>query len=308
MAESAESLESNGSSRAVLFIHAQTSLHPGSGTALGTVDLPVQRERHTGWPTIPASSLKGVLRDACRSNPGNERDEWLAVFGPETEEAAKHAGALAVTDARILAFPVRSLRGVFAWTTCPAVLERFNRDLELADLEILDDLPKPARGEAACAERSPLLVDGNKLVLEEFDFTHRGDATNIASRIAGNAIGEKDRATRERMKMHLAILHDDDFTHFVRHATEVVARVGLDYEKKTVKQGALFYQEFLPPETIFYSLVLAEKSRRKGTEMTAAGVLNYVRKAMPPVLQIGGDETIGKGLCAVHLAAGEKGA
>lgn len=328
MAERAESLESNGSSRAVLFIHAQTSLHPGSGTALGTVDLPVQRERHTGWPTIPASSLKGVLRDACREKAAGkyeeERDdegvkrsrrrvaneddaELVTVFGPgKVDESSSHAGALALTDARILAFPVRSLRGVFAWTTCPAVLERFNRDLELADLEILDDLPKPARGEAACAERSPLLVDGNKLVLEEFDFTHRGDATNIASRIAGNAIGEKDRATRERMKMHLAILHDDDFTHFVRHATEVVARVGLDYDRKTVKQSALFYQEFLPPETIFYSLVLAEESRRKGTAMTAAEVLNYVRDAMPPVLQIGGDETIGKGLCAVHLAVGKK--
>ena len=34
---------------ALLFLHAQTSLHPGSGTALGVVDLPVQRERHTQW-------------------------------------------------------------------------------------------------------------------------------------------------------------------------------------------------------------------------------------------------------------------
>ena len=37
---------------ALLGIHAQTSLHPGTGTTLGTVDLPIQRERHTHWPTI----------------------------------------------------------------------------------------------------------------------------------------------------------------------------------------------------------------------------------------------------------------
>ena len=49
---------------AFLFIHAITSVHPGSGTALGHVDLPIQRERHTDWPMIPGSSLKGVLRDA----------------------------------------------------------------------------------------------------------------------------------------------------------------------------------------------------------------------------------------------------
>lgn len=127
---------------ALLFIHAQTGLHPGSGTALGTVDLPVQRERHTQWPVIPGSTLKGILRDACRpaGRNGQAREDWLAAFGPETDEVTKpetpepkkHAGALSLTDARILAFPVRSLKGVFAWVTCPAVLGRVKRDLNLA--------------------------------------------------------------------------------------------------------------------------------------------------------------------------------
>ncbi len=49
---------------ALLFIHCLTGLHPGSGTALGVVDLPVQRERHTRWPIVPGSSLKGVLEDS----------------------------------------------------------------------------------------------------------------------------------------------------------------------------------------------------------------------------------------------------
>lgn len=57
---------SDTSEKQLMFIHALTGLHPGSGTALGVVDLPVQRERHTQWPTIPGSALKGVLRDACR--------------------------------------------------------------------------------------------------------------------------------------------------------------------------------------------------------------------------------------------------
>ena len=33
---------------------------------MGVVDLPIQRERHTGWPVVSGSALKGVLRDACR--------------------------------------------------------------------------------------------------------------------------------------------------------------------------------------------------------------------------------------------------
>ena len=94
---------------ALLYLHAQTSLHPGSGTALDVVDLPIQRERHTQWPVIPGSALKGILRDSCReearSRHGgdrrktNEEDPQLvAVFGPArlTGEANPHAGAIAV--------------------------------------------------------------------------------------------------------------------------------------------------------------------------------------------------------------------
>lgn len=294
---------------ALLFIHAQTPLHPGSGTALGTVDLPVQRERHTQWPVIPGSALKGILRDACRRASGND-DDLFAAFGPETAEADKHAGALSLTDARILAFPVRSLKGVFAWVTCPAVLERLVRDVNLAHANgaALQVPNAPAKDKAICKSDSPLLVDGNNLVLEEFEFERAGDADGAAQWVAEHAFGENDNFTPERIKSHLVILHDDDFTHFVRHATEVVARVGLDYERKTVKSGALFYEEFLPAETLFYSVILASPSRREGHGKTAREILDYLRGKMPAILQIGGDETIGKGLCAVRIDANEEGA
>ena len=286
----------------MLFVHALTSLHPGSGTALGVVDLPVQRERHTDWPLIPGSSLKGILRDACRRKNGDD-NELYAVFGPKTEEAGEHAGALSLTDARILAFPVRSLRGVFAWVTCAAVLERLNRDLSLTGTAGLQGIAKPEKEKAAC-NGNDLLVDGNKLVLEEFEFTRTEEgAGSVADWVAGHAT--EDKPTRDRIRTHLAVLHDDDFTHFVRHATEVVARVGLNYERKTVKEGALFYEEFLPAETLFYSVVIAEDSRRKGlkeksVEKNAKETLQYAKDNVPGFLQIGGNETIGKGLCAVR--------
>ncbi len=162
-----------GPDAALLFLHAQTSLHPGSGATVGAVDLPVQRERHTQWPVIPGSSLKGVLREACRrcvkNPPGDDpdADPWIeAMFGPSTREAAKHAGALAITDARILAFPVRSLRGVFAWVTAPGVVVRLNRDLALAGRGTIGGSPSPGRDQAACADGGALLVAGDRLVLE----------------------------------------------------------------------------------------------------------------------------------------------
>ena len=120
---------------------------------MGTVNLPVQRERHTQWPTIPGSALKGVLRDACRErtkhqyqddgedveerkrkkrrDKANEDPGLVAAFGPPSSRADEHAGALGLTDMRILAFPVRSLKGLFAWVSCPMILDRLRRDLSL---------------------------------------------------------------------------------------------------------------------------------------------------------------------------------
>ena len=298
----------NGQVSALLFLHAQTAIHPGSGAASGAVDLPVQRERHTQWPIIPGSSLKGVLRDCCRQQVagkhGREADadpDLATAFGSPTTEAGRHAGALSVTDARILAFPVRSLRGVFAWVTCPAVLQRLGRDAQLGGMAPVRDVASLAADQAACAEGSPLLVEGNKLVLEEFEFTRVADARETTDWIAARAVN--DPATESRVKTHLAVLCDDDFTHFVRHATEVVARVGLDHQRKTIKAGAVFYQEFLPAETLFYSVVFAGNSRREGDTRTAPEVLAYLQRNLELAggLQVGGDETTGKGLCLVRL-------
>ncbi len=286
----------------LLFIHCLTGCHPGSGTALGVVDLPIQRERHTRWPTIPGSSLKGVLRSACRSRAGND-ETLFAAFGPDTGNASEHAGALAITDARLLAFPVRSLKGVFAWATCPAALERLARDLSLLGEQVLPEIPAVRRNEAICTADSPLLIrDRKALVLEEFEFgVGAGSADELAGWIASRAF-RGDKHTRERFPSHFAILSDDDFGHFVQYATEVAARVGLDYDKKTVKKGALFYEEFLPPETLFHTLALATDSRRQGHAMPSAGVLDWLRETAPATLQIGGDESVGKGICAVRFA------
>ena len=170
------------SDKTLLFIHALTGLHPGGGTALGVVDLPVQRERHTDWPIISGSSLKGVMRAECTRDNWEDKDV-LAAFGPETKDASDHAGAVAFSDARILAFPVRSLTGVFAWVTCPAVLNRLSRDVGLIGGGDFPTVPKVEKAKAACAQDSPLIADEQqqRLMLEEFEFSCDEDAGEIAT-------------------------------------------------------------------------------------------------------------------------------
>lgn len=286
----------------LMYIHCLTATHPGSGTALGVVDLPVQRERHTQWPTIPGSTLKGVLRAASGAKEGKD---WVATaFGPEALNASDHAGALSISDARLLAFPVRSLKGVFAWITCPAVLDRLRRDLKIlrGPEGRLSGQWAVADNAILCAKDSPLLIEGDGVLLEEFDFTRTGQAPEVADWLAEEAV--VDAMTAARVRTHLAIINDDAFSHFVRHATEVSARIGLDDDTGTVKPGALFWEENLPPETLFYALVTCSDSRRKGDSMQATEILQRLSTAIPETLQIGGNATLGKGLCAVRIPIG----
>jgi len=320
-------------SAGLLGIHALTALHPGAGTALGTVDLPVQRERHTGWPTIAGSALKGILRDACREqvkkDHGNDREKAndseiiKQLFGPPqgVEQENASAGAVSITDARLLAYPVRSLKGVFAWVTCPAVMERFARDAKLAGFELDEKtLPKFVIKDALSAVAVPdcpcWLSDkddkgqlAKAILLEEFKLrlTENKDVTTWAEAVAKVLLPQEDhyKATRERFAKQLVVVHDDDFTHFVKYATEVTARIGLNYETKTVKDGALFYQEFLPTESLFYAVALLNESRSQ-QKATAKELLPKFAEIITNagVLQIGGDETTGKGFCSVRLTTG----
>ena len=289
-----------------MFIHCLTATHPGSGTALDVVDLPVQRERHTRWPTIPGSTLKGVLRAATKSG-GTDWEQ--TAFGPDRSNAADHAGAISISDARILAFPVRSLKGVFAWVTCPAVLDRLRRDLKIMGYRN-DPFPNQMKingNSVLCPKDSPLLIasDGKyEMLLEEFDFKQTGYDQGVAEWIAENTVA--DVATAERIKSNLAVIGDDQFGHFVRHATEVSARIGLDSETRTVKDGALFWEEHLPPETLFYAMVTSSNSRRREVRSKAAEILEGLRNTLPETLQVGGNATLGKGLCAVRMGAEEE--
>ncbi len=288
----------------LMFIHALTPLHVGTGSALGAVDLPVARERHTQWPLIPGSAVKGVLRAHCFEGK-DEDPNCVQIFGgrPPKEgdgekEREKHlvSGDLVVTDARILAFPVRSLRGVFALVTCPAVLERLARDLKAAGVASEPPKFEIPGGDAGdkhihCADPKLIAIQ-NKVILENLDFdVQPRDAKALAEWIATTFGVDQDLTRR------IAVISDNQFTHFTRYATEVMARIALDYKTKTVKKGALFNEEALPTETMFYNVL-------RGSDATFSTLKSKLKDG-DATLQFGGDETIGRGICAVRFAGGK---
>jgi CRISPR-associated protein Cmr4 len=106
----------------------------------------------------------------------------------------------------------------------------------------------------------------------------------------------------------LALVSDEDFRDFVRHGTEVVTRVRLEDDKKTVASGALWTEEHLPSDTLLYSFVAAWPPSRNGEGLPtdAAGILAEISKLLNarPVVQVGGKETVGHGFVALRLTGG----
>src|SRR5690606_37356545 len=105
----------------ILYLYVETPMHVGTGVGLGAVDMPIQREKHTGYPVVQASGVKGALRDTAELQ-WRDSDEGNAlintIFGSDSNSSnITHAGAMSPSDARILLFPVRALNGVFVWIT-----------------------------------------------------------------------------------------------------------------------------------------------------------------------------------------------
>lgn len=267
-------------------LHALSPLHAGTGQAADVIDLPIARMKATGIPVVPGSSIKGVLRDACRQ-VDHERTE--AVFGPSDDPAA-HAGALIVGDARLLALPVRSFRGTFAWVSSPLLLRLAKRDL------VASELPVPhMAGRSAQVASENVCVYQKRLYLEDIDLPAESsaDVKTWAQRLAALAALEDDLFTHR-----FVVVDDDTMTFFWETATQVDARVRLDDATRTVAQGALWLEESLPPETLLIGLLAADRSRRPEMEMTPDAVLDF---ALPKeaILQFGGKATIGRGRCRI---------
>jgi CRISPR-associated protein Cmr4 len=291
--------------KSIMSVFTRTPMHVGAGSSVGIVDLPIIRERHTGYPVIPGSSLKGVLADLWNDEANRERNaknllcrkgnsDAEKLFGVDnlTEQAA--SGKLLIGEGRVVAFPVRSAKGGFAWITCPLALGRYLRDsgqktdlssLKLAEMDCL-----------AAKELQFAAKEGStSIILEEYTLKCQNDTKNVLSNVAGILKQMSDDSLwQEELGAHLAILSDEMFKYFVESTCEIAQHVKISDETGTAEGGALFNQENVPSETMFYAVFHeAENGWLK--------VLGDKLVTVNNLLQIGADATTGLGWCSVAL-------
>ncbi|MFC5703834.1 type III-B CRISPR module RAMP protein Cmr4 [Cohnella faecalis] len=314
------------------FFHCLSPVHIGAGQGIGDIELPIVRERTTEWPYVPGSSVKGVHRRYYkRLEEGNKANgitsAWTdAVFGRSGDKDMDdsngidegNAGALVFTDSRILAFPVASVQGVFAYVTSPMALRRIVQDSKAIDLdmpdpgisqlqEVLDKDPKAA---FKCP-RSKLVVPGGEandkeIWLDEFQFEAQYDLEPLAEWAdwaAWQLFPEREmEIERSNWIRRLVVVSDEAFHYFVTMCCEITPRIRLKQETKTVEKGALWKEEYIPSEAILYGLVWCDKVYASGTELSPDEVLRNLHGNVP--LQLGANVSVGKGRVR-YLLTGE---
>ncbi|HEX5115092.1 MAG TPA: type III-B CRISPR module RAMP protein Cmr4 [Pseudonocardiaceae bacterium] len=297
--------------RRLLTLLAETPVHAGGAGAEGALDLPVQREAATGLPVIWGQSLKGALRDEARgqnweiavfgdappSREGNGAN-GVAEVSPDDPGGELRKGGVAFGDAQLLAFPAATTRHTFAWTTSRLVLSRLGRKAGLLGTAVAADLA----GLVASLPPEASTLGGPRwqdtTVIGPFvdEVTSDRSITAVGALLAALVCpnGSEFDYTRTKLTDDLLRLPDDVLSELTTLATDVVARVQLKPDAKTVAHGP-FYAEHLPAETVLFA-VLA------GAEENLAHLAELF-DGRP--IQLGGAETVGKGVlwCRVHDAA-----
>ena len=297
-----------------IFIYCVSPVHMGAGVAIGVIDNPIQRERHTDYPMIAGSGLKGAIRHDfwTQANGDDEKEAIISkIFGPEPSASSDYAGAISFSDAQLVAFPVRCTKNAFVYATSETVLARLKRLLSIAGGSASWKVPL-LQNDAQCFVADNRGLNGDKLLLEAFVFTGKQDPAlaEIAKWLSENAFPEDEAFGffREKIKSELVLLSGEDFSYFVRNATVVEPHVRISDASGTAVEGGLFYTENLPPETLLVSLAMASRERQDEGGLSADDVMDKVLKKCEGrgsekdlcgidarVIQIGGDATSGRG-------------
>lgn len=296
---------------AAVFFYAVSPVHMGAGQAIGVIDNPIQRERHTGHPCFAGSGIKGAVRHGFTAIGGDET-VIDRLFGPDAGNSDLYAGAISFGDAQLVALPVRSLRGGYVYATCPQALSRAQRLLGLIGVGVIwPALTEVAEGH--CLLANPALLSGDKLHLEAFEYTASvsQDLPEIAADLADKAMPGSDGYSffRDKLKTDLVVLSDTDFAYFAQNAMLVEPHVRINADTGTAEDGGLFYTENLPPESLLVAPLLASQTRTgKGdnNETPAEAVMAQIKAVVDgKLLQIGGDVTTGRGLVIAKIVEGK---
>lgn len=313
-------------SGSVQLIHCLRPLHNGAGQGLGGIDRPIMREAHTGLPYVQSSSIKGTARAAAR-HPDWSKDDVVTCFGPDKGQPGtrdvheSRQGALVITDALLLLFPVRSDAAGWVWTTSPLMLARLGRWCELAGRTSLFSKIEAALEIASLVNSGRHALgptdDGVLRLSPKGPYALGADAVEPVPRAEAQAAmgslataladvlfplsgdGELSEALagywHAFFERRLLLVGDGTLAELTRQHAVVEPGIEIEDGTGTTTEGSLRFTEFLPEESVLFAYLTADAAL-SGEGRTTEHWVNRVGQLLAQPWQIGGDETKGKGL------------
>jgi len=266
----------------IVLIENFTNLHVGSGGAEGLVDLPIQRDEF-GYPVLYSSSIKGSLKTCLLHTTTN--NVVYVLFGPDPEEGETFESSIAILEGYLFAIPARSLRGVYVYVTSPILLKRFLERIELyakfdqESLVNVDSVGQEAKDVIKKIQYSfQSLVEEARERLGVDNAICLGDKQEIEIKVKGPLEGcavlveefvlkilePKRGVDGELLDMlgfdkPLLLLHDDIAKEVIDRSLVRYTRIRLRRETKTVEEGGLWTEEYLPLKSKFHTVLLYKR-------------------------------------------------
>ncbi|MCQ2103254.1 MAG: type III-B CRISPR module RAMP protein Cmr4 [Fibrobacter sp.] len=298
-------------------IRALSSVHCGVGQGTNDIDLPTARHAVSGHPLIPGSSLKGVLKDEFTNENGKYYkaqyiDKVRALFGGNPSDKESFASAVSVGDANLVALPARSNYGTFAYLTSTYTLQMFkelclrrgNKNCPAIPNFGLDD---PANGHykvAVCEGSAVVKPNSDEVFLEELDLKVDKSLQGLCDQWADVLAKEffEDEEGRTLFKKRFAIVDDNALNFLAETSLPVDAHIAIDDNTGCVKDGALWYEETMPPETLLAGMISVDRSFMPDCKDLADDLALLISEQKSLYCQIGGKATTGKGFVVMHVA------
>lgn len=277
----------------VLTLYFETPLQAPSGSVVGLIDHPVQRERTTQWPVVYAATLEESLRTSFSLAASDAAAKSL--FGAADDPASK--SPLSIGDARLLLFPVRSSVAPFLWVTCPAAVSRLRRDLaRTIGIEIP---PAPAVKTDEIVTSKTWQHGEEALAAEDIVLKPRNgfDASKLLELLP--AEGNAYEGFAREVDGSVGLVADEVFGFLVRTAMEVRLAGGMLGDEAN---GS--YDEAVPADTLFYVPIIGMAQKAKGKKKDQSAMQTFEAN-LGSHLRVGDGEHVGRGWARTRLLKAE---
>ena len=265
------------------YLSCLTNLHVGNGAdSFGIIDREVERDSITGYPIIPSSGLKGAFRKHFTELVNRLFGSSSGSGDIKPGSGDIRPGSIKFISGQLLFRPVRASKGDYACYQCTTLTAL--QTLARARVEIAGDTAL----QTALAGASPKLGtsyyggSAEAVEVEGFAAPHSEGHEELTECINGLLASAAPDEASKKLTSGAVLLSEDDNRAI---PLPVIARNQLD---NGISKN-LWYEEYVPHESVFWFAVLGPEKDLEDFGMVVSS----------HIVQIGGNATIGRGLCVV---------